>query len=180
MGSVLIPLLLISTSFHDSAKCPRLQVETKPRVSISKESVVHYVTVYCSSNPRPVHCCYFLLYSSAEPKASCRLGRSASTSGVPPPSVTPLRQASDLQPSQVPSLANREWLHVLQHAKCFSPLSVICYSKLFFCFLPLFSVRVRASVCAHLSLAMKFHWPQPVEFSLLLIPCTLFCLHSVI
>lgn len=109
-------------------------METKPRVSISKESVVHYVTVYCSSNPRPVHCCYFLLYSSAEPKASCRLGRSASTSGVPPPSVTPLRQASDLQPSQVPSLANREWLHVLQHAKCFSPLSVICYSKLFFCF----------------------------------------------
>ncbi|KFU92619.1 Neuronal tyrosine-phosphorylated phosphoinositide-3-kinase adapter 2, partial [Chaetura pelagica] len=46
--------------------------------------------------------------NSSEPKASCRLGRSASTSGVPPPSVTPLRQASDLQPSQVPSLANRE------------------------------------------------------------------------
>ncbi|KYO33858.1 neuronal tyrosine-phosphorylated phosphoinositide-3-kinase adapter 2 isoform B [Alligator mississippiensis] len=38
--------------------------------------------------------------NSSEPKASCRLGRSASTSGVPPPSVTPLRQASDLQPSQ--------------------------------------------------------------------------------
>ncbi|KAF7243149.1 Neuronal tyrosine-phosphorylated phosphoinositide-3-kinase adapter 2 [Varanus komodoensis] len=46
--------------------------------------------------------------NSSEPKASCRLGRSASTSGVPPPSVTPLRQASELQPSQVPSLANRE------------------------------------------------------------------------
>ncbi|KGL81021.1 Neuronal tyrosine-phosphorylated phosphoinositide-3-kinase adapter 2, partial [Tinamus guttatus] len=46
--------------------------------------------------------------NSSEPKSSCRLGRSASTSGVPPPSVTPLRQASDLQPSQVPSLANRE------------------------------------------------------------------------
>lgn len=43
-----------------------------------------------------------------ELKSSCRLGRSASTSGVPPPSVPPLRQASELQPSQVPSLANRE------------------------------------------------------------------------
>ncbi|XP_048361678.1 neuronal tyrosine-phosphorylated phosphoinositide-3-kinase adapter 2 isoform X1 [Sphaerodactylus townsendi] len=43
-----------------------------------------------------------------ESKASCRLGRSASTSGVPPPSVTPLRQASDLQPSQV---ACMQWLH---------------------------------------------------------------------
>ncbi|XP_072575477.1 neuronal tyrosine-phosphorylated phosphoinositide-3-kinase adapter 2 isoform X2 [Vulpes vulpes] len=38
---------------------------------------------------------------SSEPKVSCKLGRSASTSGVPPPSVTPLRQASDLQQSQV-------------------------------------------------------------------------------
>nr|XP_060623846.1 neuronal tyrosine-phosphorylated phosphoinositide-3-kinase adapter 2 isoform X2 [Anolis sagrei ordinatus] len=38
--------------------------------------------------------------NSSEPKASCRLGRSASTSGVPPPSVTPLRQASDPHPSQ--------------------------------------------------------------------------------
>ncbi|XP_041623269.1 neuronal tyrosine-phosphorylated phosphoinositide-3-kinase adapter 2 isoform X2 [Vulpes lagopus] len=46
---------------------------------------------------------------SSEPKVSCKLGRSASTSGVPPPSVTPLRQASDLQQSQVPSsLANRD------------------------------------------------------------------------
>ncbi|XP_042317016.1 neuronal tyrosine-phosphorylated phosphoinositide-3-kinase adapter 2 isoform X2 [Sceloporus undulatus] len=43
-----------------------------------------------------------------EPKASCRLGRSASTSGVPPPSVTPLRQASDPQPSQVTCM---QWLH---------------------------------------------------------------------
>ncbi|XP_007502242.1 neuronal tyrosine-phosphorylated phosphoinositide-3-kinase adapter 2 isoform X2 [Monodelphis domestica] len=46
--------------------------------------------------------------SSSEPKVSCRLGRSASTSGVPPPSVTPLRQASDLQQSQV---ACMQWLH---------------------------------------------------------------------
>ncbi|KFO99844.1 Neuronal tyrosine-phosphorylated phosphoinositide-3-kinase adapter 2, partial [Calypte anna] len=46
--------------------------------------------------------------NSSEPKSSCRLGRSASTSGVPPPSVTPLRQPSDLQPSQVPSFADRE------------------------------------------------------------------------
>uniref|UniRef100_A0A8C0T6H6 Neuronal tyrosine-phosphorylated phosphoinositide-3-kinase adaptor 2 n=1 Tax=Canis lupus familiaris TaxID=9615 RepID=A0A8C0T6H6_CANLF len=46
---------------------------------------------------------------SSEPKVSCKLGRSASTSGVPPPSVAPLRQASDLQQSQVPSsLANRD------------------------------------------------------------------------
>ncbi|XP_005024576.1 neuronal tyrosine-phosphorylated phosphoinositide-3-kinase adapter 2 isoform X1 [Anas acuta] len=45
--------------------------------------------------------------NSSEPKASCRLGRSASTSGVPPPSVTPLRQASDLQPSQVTCM---QWL----------------------------------------------------------------------
>ncbi|KAJ7324861.1 hypothetical protein JRQ81_017881 [Phrynocephalus forsythii] len=47
-----------------------------------------------------------------EPKAGCRLGRSASTSGVPPPSVTPLRQASDLQPSQV---ACMQWLHGGDH-----------------------------------------------------------------
>ncbi|XP_068960646.1 neuronal tyrosine-phosphorylated phosphoinositide-3-kinase adapter 2 [Petaurus breviceps papuanus] len=46
--------------------------------------------------------------SSSEPKVSCRLGRSASTSGVPPPSVTPLRQASDPQQSQV---ACMQWLH---------------------------------------------------------------------
>ncbi|KAL4840865.1 hypothetical protein H8958_012271, partial [Nasalis larvatus] len=46
---------------------------------------------------------------SSEPKVSCKLGRSASTSGVPPPSVAPLRQTSDLQQSQVPSsLANRD------------------------------------------------------------------------
>ncbi|XP_076966402.1 neuronal tyrosine-phosphorylated phosphoinositide-3-kinase adapter 2 isoform X2 [Callospermophilus lateralis] len=46
---------------------------------------------------------------SSEPKVSCKLGRSASTSGVPPPSAPPLRQASDLQQSQVPSsLANRD------------------------------------------------------------------------
>ncbi|XP_078266471.1 neuronal tyrosine-phosphorylated phosphoinositide-3-kinase adapter 2 isoform X3 [Rhinoraja longicauda] len=33
-------------------------------------------------------------------KTSCKLGRSASTSGVPPPSITPLRQSSELQQSQ--------------------------------------------------------------------------------
>ncbi|XP_019694314.2 neuronal tyrosine-phosphorylated phosphoinositide-3-kinase adapter 2 isoform X6 [Felis catus] len=41
-------------------------------------------------------------------KVSCKLGRSASTSGVPPPSVTPLRQASDPQQSQV---ACMQWFH---------------------------------------------------------------------
>ncbi|XP_038605234.1 neuronal tyrosine-phosphorylated phosphoinositide-3-kinase adapter 2 [Tachyglossus aculeatus] len=46
--------------------------------------------------------------TSSEPKVSCRLGRSASTSGVPPASVTPLRQASDLQQSQVTCM---QWLH---------------------------------------------------------------------
>ncbi|KAM6178538.1 neuronal tyrosine-phosphorylated phosphoinositide-3-kinase adapter 2 [Rhynchocyon petersi] len=45
---------------------------------------------------------------SSESKVSCKLGRSASTSGVPPPSVTPLRQASDLQQSQV---ACMPWFH---------------------------------------------------------------------
>ncbi|XP_077007916.1 neuronal tyrosine-phosphorylated phosphoinositide-3-kinase adapter 2 [Tamandua tetradactyla] len=45
---------------------------------------------------------------SSEPKVSCKLGRSASTSGVPPPSVTPLRQTSDLQQSQV---ACMQWFH---------------------------------------------------------------------
>uniref|UniRef100_A0A8C0RSR2 Neuronal tyrosine-phosphorylated phosphoinositide-3-kinase adaptor 2 n=1 Tax=Canis lupus familiaris TaxID=9615 RepID=A0A8C0RSR2_CANLF len=45
---------------------------------------------------------------SSEPKVSCKLGRSASTSGVPPPSVAPLRQASDLQQSQV---ACMQWFH---------------------------------------------------------------------
>ncbi|XP_010610072.1 neuronal tyrosine-phosphorylated phosphoinositide-3-kinase adapter 2 [Fukomys damarensis] len=45
---------------------------------------------------------------SSEPKVSCKLGRSASTSGVPPASVTPLRQASDLQQSQV---ACMQWFH---------------------------------------------------------------------
>ncbi|XP_078266470.1 neuronal tyrosine-phosphorylated phosphoinositide-3-kinase adapter 2 isoform X2 [Rhinoraja longicauda] len=35
-----------------------------------------------------------------ESKTSCKLGRSASTSGVPPPSITPLRQSSELQQSQ--------------------------------------------------------------------------------
>ncbi|XP_060049668.1 neuronal tyrosine-phosphorylated phosphoinositide-3-kinase adapter 2 [Erinaceus europaeus] len=45
---------------------------------------------------------------SSEPKVSCKLGRSASTSGVPPPSVTPLRQASDMPQSQV---ACMQWFH---------------------------------------------------------------------
>ncbi|XP_072897519.1 neuronal tyrosine-phosphorylated phosphoinositide-3-kinase adapter 2 isoform X1 [Hemitrygon akajei] len=36
-----------------------------------------------------------------ESKTSCKLGRSASTSGVPPPSVSPLRQSSEPQQSQV-------------------------------------------------------------------------------
>nr|XP_045002604.1 neuronal tyrosine-phosphorylated phosphoinositide-3-kinase adapter 2 isoform X2 [Jaculus jaculus] len=44
----------------------------------------------------------------SEPKVSCKLGRSASTSGVPPPSVAPLRQSSDLQQSQV---ACMQWFH---------------------------------------------------------------------
>ncbi|KAJ6669333.1 hypothetical protein lerEdw1_008142 [Lerista edwardsae] len=61
-----------------------------------------------SQNTRDKIVIHVLFPSFPEPKASCRLGRSASTSGVPPPSVTPLRQTSDLQPSQVPSLANRE------------------------------------------------------------------------
>ncbi|XP_032887879.1 neuronal tyrosine-phosphorylated phosphoinositide-3-kinase adapter 2 isoform X2 [Amblyraja radiata] len=43
-----------------------------------------------------------------ESKTSCKLGRSASTSGVPPTSITPLRQSSELQQSQVPSLASPE------------------------------------------------------------------------
>ncbi|KAI5931065.1 Neuronal tyrosine-phosphorylated phosphoinositide-3-kinase adapter 2, partial [Manis javanica] len=40
------------------------------------------------------------LYGPEELKVSCKVGWSASTSGVPPPSITPLRQASDLQQSQ--------------------------------------------------------------------------------
>ncbi|XP_078058081.1 neuronal tyrosine-phosphorylated phosphoinositide-3-kinase adapter 2 [Mustelus asterias] len=44
----------------------------------------------------------------SETKASCKLGRSASTSGVPPPSITPLRQSSETQQSQVPSL---QWFY---------------------------------------------------------------------
>ncbi|KAJ1088739.1 hypothetical protein NDU88_001894, partial [Pleurodeles waltl] len=38
--------------------------------------------------------------NGSEMKVSCKLGRSASTSGVPPPSITPLRQTSELQQSQ--------------------------------------------------------------------------------
>lgn len=84
--------------------------------------------------------------SFTEPKVSCKLGRSASTSGVPPPSVTPLRQASDLQQSQVPSsLANRDWLPVMRHAKRFPPLSVVCCcNNLRICFY--FSMCVWAGV----------------------------------
>ncbi|XP_041419309.1 neuronal tyrosine-phosphorylated phosphoinositide-3-kinase adapter 2 [Xenopus laevis] len=45
--------------------------------------------------------------NSSEMRISCKLGRSASTSGVPPPSVTPLRQASEQQQSQMTSM---QWL----------------------------------------------------------------------
>ncbi|XP_043926178.1 neuronal tyrosine-phosphorylated phosphoinositide-3-kinase adapter 2-like [Protopterus annectens] len=45
---------------------------------------------------------------NSEPRVSCRLGRSASTSGVPPPSVAPLRQASEPQPSQVTYM---QWIY---------------------------------------------------------------------
>ncbi|CAJ0945033.1 unnamed protein product [Ranitomeya imitator] len=46
--------------------------------------------------------------NSSEMKISCKLGRSASTSGVPPPSVTPLRLANEQQHSQVPPLPSSE------------------------------------------------------------------------
>ncbi|XP_053314888.1 neuronal tyrosine-phosphorylated phosphoinositide-3-kinase adapter 2 [Spea bombifrons] len=46
--------------------------------------------------------------NSSEMKISCKLGRSASTSGVPPPSVTPLRQASQQPQSQMSSM---QWLY---------------------------------------------------------------------
>ncbi|XP_078420263.1 neuronal tyrosine-phosphorylated phosphoinositide-3-kinase adapter 2 [Cetorhinus maximus] len=43
-----------------------------------------------------------------ETKTSCKLGRSASTSGVPPPSITPLRQSSETQQSQA---LNQQWFY---------------------------------------------------------------------
>uniref|UniRef100_H3B8Q4 Neuronal tyrosine-phosphorylated phosphoinositide-3-kinase adaptor 2 n=1 Tax=Latimeria chalumnae TaxID=7897 RepID=H3B8Q4_LATCH len=46
--------------------------------------------------------------NNSEPKVSCKLGRSASTSGVPPPSVAPFRQATEQQQSQV---ACMQWLY---------------------------------------------------------------------
>nr|XP_033815548.1 neuronal tyrosine-phosphorylated phosphoinositide-3-kinase adapter 2 [Geotrypetes seraphini] len=46
--------------------------------------------------------------NGSETKVNCRLGRSASTSGVPPPSVTPLRQASEAHQSQVTAM---QWLY---------------------------------------------------------------------
>uniref|UniRef100_A0A4W3HNG0 Neuronal tyrosine-phosphorylated phosphoinositide-3-kinase adaptor 2 n=1 Tax=Callorhinchus milii TaxID=7868 RepID=A0A4W3HNG0_CALMI len=49
-----------------------------------------------------------LLAGHSKSRGSCKLGRSASTSGVPPPSITPLRQSSDVQQSQVPSL---QWFY---------------------------------------------------------------------
>ncbi|XP_043557606.1 neuronal tyrosine-phosphorylated phosphoinositide-3-kinase adapter 2 [Chiloscyllium plagiosum] len=38
--------------------------------------------------------------TQSETKVSCKLGRSASTSGVPPPTTAPLRQSSETQQSQ--------------------------------------------------------------------------------
>ncbi|XP_062987563.1 neuronal tyrosine-phosphorylated phosphoinositide-3-kinase adapter 2 [Elgaria multicarinata webbii] len=69
-----------------------------------------------------------------EPKASCRLGRSASTSGVPPPSVTPLRQASDLQPSQnqphcTPNRRGKKPTRTRREQPLPQPSSVHNYSK---------------------------------------------------
>ncbi|MBN3274850.1 NYAP2 kinase, partial [Polyodon spathula] len=46
--------------------------------------------------------------SSSESKAVCKLGRSASTSGVPPPSVAPFRQGGEMQQSQV---AHMQWVY---------------------------------------------------------------------
>lgn len=108
-------LLIIQPNIQDFNLLPRLE---SPFQGNPGSSVFQLAAAVPSSRSL-----VFLLSPSAESKASCRLGRSASTSGVPPPSVAPLRQPSDLQPSQVPSLANREWLHVLQLAKC-SHLSV--------------------------------------------------------
>ncbi|KAG8445303.1 hypothetical protein GDO86_010187 [Hymenochirus boettgeri] len=45
--------------------------------------------------------------NSSEMRISCKLGRSASTSGVPPPSVTPLRQANEHHQSQMGPM---QWL----------------------------------------------------------------------
>lgn len=108
MGSLLILLLQISTPVHGSAEHPGLELEAKPAVPVSFKGILGAPCVGVpQQEATPAH--GRVLFSPlAEPKASCRLGRSASTSGVPPPAVTPLRQASDLQPSQVPSLADRE------------------------------------------------------------------------
>ncbi|XP_039615617.1 neuronal tyrosine-phosphorylated phosphoinositide-3-kinase adapter 2 [Polypterus senegalus] len=46
--------------------------------------------------------------SSSESKAVCKLGRSASTSGVPPPSVAPFRQSGEVQQSQVSHI---QWMY---------------------------------------------------------------------
>ncbi|XP_073530796.1 neuronal tyrosine-phosphorylated phosphoinositide-3-kinase adapter 2 isoform X1 [Phyllobates terribilis] len=46
--------------------------------------------------------------NSSEMKISCKLGRSASTSGVPPPSVIPLRLANEQQHSQMTPM---QWLY---------------------------------------------------------------------
>ncbi|XP_066565798.1 neuronal tyrosine-phosphorylated phosphoinositide-3-kinase adapter 2 [Amia ocellicauda] len=45
---------------------------------------------------------------SSESKAVCKLGRSASTSGVPPASVGPLRQGGEMQQSQV---THMQWVY---------------------------------------------------------------------
>lgn len=177
MSPVWIPLP-ISTSAHDSAKCPRLQLVTKAVVSISGESWIHTVSARCSS---PLSCSLVFLLSPSRVEIELPVGpvrvhiRSASSvcGAAPAAQRPPAEPGTILSPSgMTPCAATCQMFPPL----CLSFVTVNeCFGLCLY-----FLCVLRASVCAHLSLATKFRWPQPAEFSLLLIPCIFFCLHSVI
>uniref|UniRef100_A0A8C5MUY0 Neuronal tyrosine-phosphorylated phosphoinositide-3-kinase adaptor 2 n=1 Tax=Leptobrachium leishanense TaxID=445787 RepID=A0A8C5MUY0_9ANUR len=104
---------------HSTEPLPKLENKDRSGHHTSPSTRESIKSQEWDGTPGPTHVSSRLGRSSVSPtmlagnngsemKISCKLGRSASTSGVPPPSVTPLRQASQQPHSQVPTLPSSE------------------------------------------------------------------------
>ncbi|XP_068135354.1 neuronal tyrosine-phosphorylated phosphoinositide-3-kinase adapter 2 isoform X1 [Hyperolius riggenbachi] len=104
---------------HSTEPLPKLESKERSGHHSSPSSRDSIKAQEWDGSPGPTHVSSRLGRSSVSPtmlagnnssdmKISCKLGRSASTSGVPPPSVTPLRLANEQLQSQ---MAPMQWLY---------------------------------------------------------------------
>ncbi|XP_018411125.1 PREDICTED: neuronal tyrosine-phosphorylated phosphoinositide-3-kinase adapter 2 [Nanorana parkeri] len=104
---------------HSTEPLPKLENKERSSHHSSPSSRETIKAQEWDGTPGPTHVSSRLGRSSVSPtmlagnnntemKISCKLGRSASTSGVPPPSVTPLRQANEQLQSQMTPM---QWLY---------------------------------------------------------------------